>query len=231
MLVDDNRIDRLTTTSFIRKYPFLNLTGSFESATDALAAAAKDPPDVLFLDIDMPEMSGLELRALLPKIPACVFVSSYPEYALQGFDVNALDFLVKPIDGTRFGASMKRLQYFLEVYYKADLMDHSLNADSIFIKDGHEHIRIQSYDILYLEALKDYTGIITKERKYCVLAALGNLLREDAFQRFIRIHRSYAVQKQFVSKLSSKTVMVEDIPLPVGRSYKDAVEKLLTNKS
>ncbi len=231
MLVDDNRIDRLTTTSFIRKYPFLNLTGSFESATDALAAAAKDPPDVLFLDIDMPEMSGLELRALLPKIPACVFVSSYPEYALQGFDVNALDFLVKPIDGTRFGASMKRLQYFLEVYYKADLMDHSLNADSIFIKDGHEHIRIQSYDILYLEALKDYTGIITKERKYCVLAALGNLLREDAFQRFIRIHRSYAVQKQFVSKLSSKTVMVVDIPLPVGRSYKDAVEKLLTNKS
>ena len=78
---------------------------------------------------------------------------------------------------------------------------------------------------------KDYTGIITKERKYCVLAALGNLLREDPFQRFIRIHRSYAVQKQFIRKLSSKTVMVEDISLPVGRSFKDAVEKLLSNQS
>ncbi len=227
MVVDDNRIDRLTTISYLRKYPFLTLAGSFGSAAEALPAIAATPPDVLFLDIDMPDMSGLELRSLLPQIPACIFISSYPEYAIQGFEVNALDFLVKPIDGARFETSMKRLQYFLEVYYKAELMDHSLNPDSIFIKDGHEHVKIQSYNILYLEALKDYTGIMTKTRKYCVLAALGNLLKEDPFQRFIRIHRSYAVQKQFIRKLTPKAVMVDDVLLPVGRSYKDAVEKLL----
>ncbi len=227
MVVDDNRIDRLSTLSFVRKYPFLHLAGVFDSPSEALEAIAADPPDVLFLDVDMPEMSGLELRNRLPKIPACIFITSYPEYAIQSFDVNALDFLVKPIDGPRFETSMKRLQYFLEVYYKAGLLDHSINADTIFIKDGYEHLQIRISDVLYLEALKDYTSIVTRSKKYCVLTALGNLLKENAFQPFVRIHRSYAVQKQFIRKLTPRSVMIGDTLLPVGRSYKEAVEKIL----
>jgi DNA-binding LytR/AlgR family response regulator len=122
---------------------------------------------------------------------------------------------------------MNRLQYFLEMHYKAALLDHSLHEDSLFIKDGHERIRIQFYDILYLEALKDYTGIITKERKYCVLTPLGSLLKEKPFQSFIRIHRSYAVQKNYIRKVTPRVVMVNDIQLPIGRSYKDDLDNLI----
>jgi two-component system, LytTR family, response regulator len=227
-IVDDNQIDRLNTASFVRKFSFLKIAGLFENAGEALEAAEKNPPDVLFLDIDMPETSGLELRRQLAKVPACIFITAYPEYAVQSFDVNALDFLIKPVNYERFEVSMDRLQYYLDIHNKAALMDHTLNEESLFIKDGHEHVKIQFYDIIYLEALKDYTGIITKERKYCVLTPLGNLLKEKAFQSFIRIHRSYAVQKHFIRKVTPKAVMVNQVLLPVGRSYKAALDSLLT---
>ena len=227
-IVDDNQIDRLTTLSFVKKYSFLKMAGLFDNAMEALEAAEKNIPDVMFLDIDMPDCSGLELRKQLGKVPACIFITAYPEYAVQSFDVNALDFLVKPINAERFEVSMDRLQYYLDTHYKAEMMDHSLNEDSLFIKDGHEHIKIQFYDIIYLEALKDYTGIITKDRKYCVLTPLGNLLKEKAFQHFIRIHRSYAVQKHFIRKVTPKAVMVNHILLPVGRSFKATLDALLT---
>ena len=135
---------------------------------------------------------------------------------------------MKPINAERFDTAMDRLIYYLDIHYKADLLDHSLNEDSLFIKDGHEHVKIQFYDIIYLEALKDYTGIITKEKKYCVLTPLGTLLKEKAFQGFIRIHRSYAVQKHYVRKVTTKAVMVNQVLLPVGRSYKEAVDSLLS---
>jgi two-component system, LytTR family, response regulator len=227
-IVDDNQIDRLAAASFVRKFSFIKIAGIFDNAVDALEAAEKNMPDALFLDIDMPEIDGLDLRVKLNKVPACIFITAYPEYALQSFQVNALDFLVKPINAERFDVTMDRLQYYLDIHYKADLLDHSLNDDSLFIKDGHEHIKIQFYDIIYLEALKDYTGIITKEKKYCVLTPLGNLLKEKAFQSFIRIHRSYAVQKHFIRKVTPKAVMVNHVLLPVGRSYKEALDSILT---
>jgi two-component system LytT family response regulator len=227
-IVDDNKLDRLTTVSFVRKYPFLEIAGVFDSAPAALEGADKMFPDVVFLDIDMPEFSGLDLRKQLAKVPACIFITAYPEYALQSFEVNALDFLTKPIQSDRFGSSMTRLQYFLEIHYKAGLLDHTLNEDSVFIKDGHEHIKIQCYDIVYLEALKDYTGIVTRDKKYCILTPLGNLLKEQSFKNFIRIHRSYAIQKHFIRKIDPRSVLVNDVSLPIGRTYKDTLNDLLT---
>jgi len=226
-IVDDNGIDRHTTASFVRRYPFIKIAGLFDAPGPALEAAEKEMPDAVFLDIDMPELSGLELRAQMEKVPACIFITAYPEYALQSFAFNALDFIVKPIKPERFEVSMNRLQFFLDMHYKAGLLDHSLNKESLFIKDGHEHIRIQFYDIIYLEALKDYTGIMTREKKYCVLTPLGNLLKEKAFQSFIRIHRSYAVQKHYISKVTPKAVMVNNTLLPVGRSFRETLDNLI----
>jgi two-component system LytT family response regulator len=226
IIVDDNELDRLTTVSFARRYPFIQVEGVFESATQALSAAEKSKPDVLLLDIDMPEISGLDLRKQLEQVPACIFITSYPEYAVESFELAALDFLVKPLRSDRFEKAMKRLEHFLEVYCKAGLLDHTLGEDTLFIKDGHDHIKLKLHEIIYLEALKDYTRIITPQKKYCVLSPLGNLLREKAFQSFIRIHRSYAVQKHFIGKITSKEVSVHDVLLPIGRSYREAVDKL-----
>ena len=225
-IVDDDEIDRLTTLSFVRRYPFLHIAGVFNSATAALQAAAQQAPDILFLDIDMPGITGLELRRQLAHIPACIFITSYPDYAVESFEAAALDFLVKPLKGERFAASMERLQHFLEIHYKAELLDYTLGGDTLFIKDGHEQVKLQLHEIVYLEALKDYTSIVTPAKKYCVLSTLGNLLEQKAFQMFIRIHRSYAVQKHFVNKVTAKEVFVNNLVLPVGRSYKDSLDFL-----
>jgi two-component system LytT family response regulator len=228
IIADDNELDRLTLISYVRRYAFIQIAGSFESPALALAFAQKaEPPDVLFLDIDMPGMNGLNLRKQLDKIPACIFVTSHPEFALESFEMAALDYLVKPLKSDRFEKAMQRLEHFLEIHFKAALLDYTLGEDTLFIKDGHNHIKLQLHDIIYLEALKDYTGIITRKKKYCVLTPLGNLLKEKAFQSFVRIHRSYAIQKHFIKEISAKEVLVNDMLLPVGRSYKEAVEKLM----
>jgi two-component system LytT family response regulator len=228
IIVDDNELDRLTIISYVRKYPFIHIEGVFESAVQALTFIQKSqPPDILFLDIEMPEINGLELRKKLEQIPACIFITSHPEFALEGFEIAALDYLVKPLKNERFAKAMARLEQFLEVHYKAELLDFTLGEDTLFIKDGHNHIKLQLYEIIYLEALKDYTGVVTRNKKYCVLSPLGNLLKEKPFQSFIRIHRSYAIQKHFIKEISAREIMVNDLLLPIGRSYKESVEKLL----
>ncbi|HMH22281.1 MAG TPA: LytTR family DNA-binding domain-containing protein [Puia sp.] len=228
IILDDNELDRLTVVSHARRVPFLHIAGVFESSAKALEFTQKTPPDVLFLDIDMPGISGLDLRKQLEHIPACIFITSYPEYALESFEAAALDFLVKPLRSERFEKAMGRLKDYLEIRHKAELLDYTLGEDTLFIKDGHNHIKLQLHDIIYLEALKDYTGIITPQKKYCVLTPLGNLLKEKAFQSFIRIHRSYAVQKHFIHKITPKEVMVNNLLLPIGRTYKETLDKLLT---
>lgn len=228
IIADDNELDRLTLVSYVRRYPFVQIGGVFESAAQVLAYTQKNTlPDVLFLDIDMPGMNGLDLRKQLGQIPACIFVTSHPEFALEGFETAAMDYIVKPLKADRFAKAMERLERFLEIHHKAELLDYTLGEDTLFIKDGHQHVKLQLHEIIYLEALKDYTGIITSKKKYCVLAPLGNLLKEKAFRTFIRIHRSYAIQKHFIKEISAREVMVNDMLLPVGRSYKEALEKLL----
>lgn len=227
-IVDDSDLDRLALLSYARRYPFLAIEGVFSTAEEALERAVVSPPDVLLLDIDMPGLSGLDLRRRLDRVPACIFITSHPEFALESFETSALDFLVKPLKGDRFEKAMGRLQQFLEIHFKAELLDYTLGEDTLFIKDGHNHIKLQSYEIVYLEALKDYTGIVTRSKRYCVLTPLSHLLKEKAFSQFIRIHRSYAVQKHYINKITPKEVVVNDTLLPVGRSYRDSLDHLLT---
>lgn len=227
IIVDDNDVDRLHTQVMVKKYPFIEIIGTYNNPLDAYAAIEEKQPDVLFLDIDMEDMTGLELRRKLGNKQACIYITSYPDYALESFELAALDFLVKPLQRDRFETTMERLQQYLDIKHKATLFECSLGQDAIFIKDGHQHIKLQLPDILYLEALRDYTRIVTPSKKYCVLNLLGNLLQEAAFKTFVRIHRSYAVQKHYINKITAGEVHVNEIPLPLGRSYKSAVETLL----
>jgi DNA-binding LytR/AlgR family response regulator len=223
VVIDDDEIDRLTTFSFVKKYPFLNVTGTYSSATEAFAAIGDKSVDVLITDIDMPELNGLGLRAKMMHIPVCIFVTAYPDYAAESFETDAFDFLVKPLKRERFEHCMTRLQNYFELKHKAELFDLSLGGDTVFIKDGHKQIKISLHEIVYLEALKDYTRIVTTTKKYSVLSSIGNLLLETAFQSFLRIHRSYAVQRHYIDRITAQEVFVQNLSLPVGRSYKDAL--------
>jgi DNA-binding LytR/AlgR family response regulator len=226
MVVDDDRVDCLTLLAFLRRYPFMECIGDFASPVPALEAAITQLPDVLFLDIDMPDMSGLELRQQLLRVPACVFVTSFPEYALDAFELAAIDFLQKPFSADRFARTMDRIEEYIRIRRRSDQLSYTLGADTFFIKEGHKHVRVRMDDILYLEALNNYTGIITASEKYTVLKPISSLLKEGSFSRFIRIHRSFAVQKNFVTWIGSGEVQVHDKKLPVGRAYKDALNEL-----
>lgn len=226
MVVDDDEVDLHTILSFLEEVPFLDIVGKYGSAAAGLAAAQKKNPDALFLDIDMPGMTGLELRERLLHIPACIFITAYPDYALEGFEMAALDFLVKPFSSQRFAKTATRLQDYFTIRQKAELLNHTLGADTIFIKDGTKQVKLQLHEIIYFEALNNYTSIVTTHRKYAVLSTLGNLLKEEAFRNFIRIHRSFAVHKHFIEKVSAGEVLVANVPLPVGRNYKDSLNFL-----
>jgi two-component system, LytTR family, response regulator len=223
IIIDDNELDRLMAFSYVKKYPFLNICGVFSSASEALETIEKKEIDILFSDIDMPEMTGLELRGKLKNIPACIFITSYPDYAAESFEVDTFDFLVKPIKAERFEHSINRIQQYFEIKQKAALFEHSLGGNTIFIKDGHQQIKVNLHEILYLEALKDYTRIVTTTKKYSVLSSIGNLLLESSFKSFLRIHRSFAVQSNYIDKISAQQVYIQDFILPIGRSYKDVL--------
>ena len=227
IILDDNEIDRLTATVFVKKYSFLDLVGVFSSPVEAYAFLIDRKVDVLLSDIDMPDLSGLEFRSKMMDIPVCIFITAFPDYAAESFEMEVLDFLVKPFKAERFEQCMSRVLNYLELRHKAQLFEYSLgNDNTVFIKDGHEKIKLNLHDIVYLEALKDYTRIITASKKYSVLSPIGQLLREDCFKSFLRIHRSYAVQPNYIDRITSRQVYVRDYSLPVGRSYKDALLNL-----
>jgi len=226
IIVDDDEIDRLYLQAQLRAYPQIEINGIFANAVDALKSLSA-LPDCLFCDVDMPEMNGLQLRQTLMEIPCCIFITAFPEYAVESFELEALDFLVKPFTTDRFAKTMQRLLDYQDLRNKADLLTHTLGADSLFIKDGHTQLKLQLHEILYLEALNNYTGLITESRKHTVLAPIGNLLQQSAFSNFIRIHRSYAVPRYRVQRITANRVWLADnIELPLGRTYKNALSGL-----
>jgi len=226
MVVDDDRIDCLTVLAFLRQYPFMECIGDFPAAGTALAAAAERQPDVLFLDIDMPGMNGIRLREQLMDIPACIFITAFPDYALEAFDLAALDFLLKPFSADRFARTMSRVEEYMQLRRRSEQFSHALGGNVLFIKEGHQRIKLRMEDVLYLEALNNYTGIITLTKKYTVLTPISSLLKEESFCRFVRIHRSFAVQKHYITRIGADEVQVQGTMLPVGRTYKDSLNEL-----
>lgn len=228
LIVDDDEIDRLTVLSFAKKFPQLQVVGVFASANEALPELQKNKIDVLFLDIDMPAESGLELRKKAVEVPVCIFITAHPEHAVESFELDTLDFIVKPLKLDRFTQTVKRIEEFMEIRHKALLFESSIGGDTIYIKEGHEQTKIKLHDILYLEALKDYTLIVTSQKRHCVLSSIGNVLKENHFQSFIRTHRSFAVQKQFIQKISATEIVLNSgVLIPIGRSYKDNLNLIL----
>ena len=222
IIVDDDEIDQLMVVSFVKRFPHLELLGAFLSAEKALAFCQNNPVDVIFLDVDMPGIDGLQLRKALSGIPVCIFITSHPEHAVESFELETLDFIVKPLKFDRFLKAIGRINEFMEIKTKALLYESSIGGDSIYIKEGHEQTKVKLHEILYLEALKDYTLLVTNDKRHCVLSSIGTLLKENHFQSFVRVHRSFAVQKHLIQKIGSHEVFInQDIAIPIGRSYKD----------
>lgn len=222
IIVDDEEIDRLAVISYAKRFSNLNIVGVFDTAEKTLAFLETNIVEVAFLDIEMPGASGIELRQKALEIPVCVFISSHSESAAETFELQTLDFIVKPFKFPRFEQTVKRIEEFMEVRLKASLFESSIGGDVVYVKTGHDQIKVKLHEILYLEALKNYTILVTESKRHCVLSNLGEILQEEKFQSFVRIHRSFAVQKQFIQKIGSQEIELKNnVSIPVGRSFKD----------
>jgi two-component system, LytTR family, response regulator len=228
IIVDDETVDRLMVLSFAKRFPNLEVCGTFESADKALVFLENESVDILFLDIDMPGTNGLEFRKKTLDTPICVFISGHAEHAADSFEVDTLDFIVKPLKFDRFEKAMLRIEEFMEMKNKANLFEMSFGQDHITVKDGLKIIHIKLFEIFYLEALKDYTYVVTANKKHCIYSNIGTILKQSLFKDFIRIHRSFAIQKQFVErKTALKVYLNNGTELPIGRSFKDSLNVIL----
>ncbi|MET3034729.1 LytTR family DNA-binding domain-containing protein [Chryseobacterium sp. NRRL B-14859] len=220
MIIDGDELDRLVLQHYLKQYENIEIVASFDSAEKAIPYLEL-PFELLITETNLKGMSGLEFRKLAYKIPACIFTSSHPELAAGVFEINTLDFITKPLTAERFHFSMQKLFNFFEIKEKCEFYDAMVGKNHINIKEGGHIFQIKTNDILYLEALKDYTRIITFDKKYCILDSLGNLLHKDFFNSFVRIHRSYAVPRHLIrGKNCHEIELIHQIKLPIGRAYK-----------
>jgi DNA-binding LytR/AlgR family response regulator len=226
MIADDNELDQLAIIAQASKYPVLKHAGTFSNAIDALAAVNSIEPDLIFLDIDMPGVSGIELlRTLKNKVPVAVFITSHGEYALEGFELDAFDYILKPLTEKRFADTMKRITEYWQMKHDAIAYSVQYEQEAITIKEGHNQVRIPINDIVYLEAMDSYTKLVLRDKKYMTLTSLSHMLQQLPEPKFGRIHRSYAVSIDKIDEIRTGELVCAGNELPVGKTYRTVVSK------
>ena len=220
IVIDDCDLDRKAVENEIVNYPELKLTGSFDNCLEALGFFNVNRPDLLFVDIDMPEISGLEfIRSVNNTASINVIISSHPEYALEGFQLKVFDFILKPVSCDRFQSTIQRVQDFVKLKNKAQAYDVLFENEQVIFKDGQAQIKLNVNEILYLEAFGDYTKIVTRDKVHLTLTTLSKFLESLPPAKFMRIHRSYVVSLSKVLKINPKNVEMDATILPVGKTY------------
>ena len=236
-IVDDEPLAVELLASYVAKIPFMDLQGKYSNATDALRGISERPVDVLFLDIQMPELNGLELSHMLPESTRVVFTTAFEQYALDGFRINALDYLLKPITFARFlEACNKALQWFKMVRANeaAPAPAEATAASepepqSIFVKSEYKLLQIQLDSIRYIEGLKDYVKIYTDDAPRPILSLMNMKTMEQLLpaSRFIRVHRSFIVAKSKIREIDRNRIVFGDVYIPIGDSYKQAFQEFI----
>jgi DNA-binding LytR/AlgR family response regulator len=227
VIVEDNPVDAEYLQSFVRQYPQLVLKAVFSNALEANAYIQQQQPRLLFMDIDMPVMNGMDFFKQLHPQPICIFVTAHSEYAWEGFEAQAFDFILKPVKADRFAASMERLAEYLQLVKRADIFDSQFEENNIVVKEGATKHVIPIHEILYIEALKDYSKVVTLHKKIMTLSKLKHFLDKLPAQQFIRIHRSYAVAIKKISKVEATDLYIDNIQLPVGKTFKQQLKQIL----
>lgn len=225
--IDDNTVDSLLLEHYATAYPFLQGVGSFDNPAAGMKAIETQQPDLVFLDVEMPGASGIEvLRFLQEKIPLAVFITSHAEFAVEGFELSAFDYIVKPLTPERFAKTAARLKDYWEMKEQARSYKLLFENDSIIFTEGYSKIKLALHDIIYLEAMQDYTKIVTPTRNYLTLTTLTAMLEKLPANLFARIHRSYAVAVSKIKALKSNELVCMDTVLPIGKTYRSAIAQL-----
>nr|WP_288833152.1 LytTR family DNA-binding domain-containing protein [uncultured Flavobacterium sp.] len=229
VIIDDEPLAVDLIKEFVSKVESLELISTFNNAIDAIAMINTSNVDLIFLDIEMPHFSGIDFLNAIDKKPLVIFTTAYSDYAVEGFNLGAVDYLVKPIPFNRFLKSVMRAQQtFLSqnntpAAITQKVVAPEIEPDFMFVRSEYENVKINFSDILFIEGLKDYVKIYTADNKFTLtlisLIKLENLLSSKGFAR---IHRSYIINIKYVKSIQKNKVLIADKRIPISESYKTA---------
>ena len=226
--IDDEPLALQLVKGYIEKTPFLELAGSFENPVDAVVYIKSADVDLVLLDIQMPDLTGTELARVISGGPKVIFTTAYEKYALEGFRLDAVDYLLKPFSYAEFLKAVQKAQKLIELETK-QLPSLEIKNDFLFIKSDYKIRRINFSEINYIEGLRDYVKIFLTEEKKPVLSlstlkALEARLPEE---RFMRVHRSFIVSLEKVKVIDRNRIVFGEVRIPVTDQYKDNFQKFL----
>lgn len=224
LIIDDEPLARKGLREYVDEVDFLECIGEFDSVMPAMETLRSGKVDLLFLDIQMPRMTGLDLVKSVPDLPPVIFTTAYPQYAIEGFEWNALDYLVKPISFDRFYKAVLRAK---DNWAK----DNTAGEDHFFIKADGKLVRINLEEMLFAEALQNYVVVQTTGKKYMTYITFKSMEEHLPADRFIKIHKSFIVSAAKIDSIEGNIIKMGNYELPISRNLKDEVmEKLLKGK-
>lgn len=222
LIVDDEPLAQNVIETYIQRIAHLTLVGKCENAAEAFEIMQNETVNLIFCDIQMPEITGIEFVKSLKNVPYVIFVTAFPEYAMEGFNVDAVDYLLKPISFDRFLRSINKIE---------NLLNHNLaqarvknTTDHLFVKEGYKLIRINHSDIFFIEGMKDYVKIATPSKiiiTHITLKRLEELLPEGDF---LRTHKSFIVRFGAIKAVNGNTIeIINNATVPIGLQYRDSL--------
>lgn len=230
-VIDDEPLAKDLIASYVEKTPFMELVGKFSSAQEAVKTILEEKIDVVFLDIQMPQLNGLEFARIIPPSCRIVFTTAYDSYALEGYKVNALDYLVKPVSYEEFAGAANRALEWTEMYRKAG--ECVRDNDFIIVKSEYKQIQIPVKDIIFIEGLKDYVKIYIEGETGPIMSLMSMKTLESCLpeSEFMRVHRSYIVNKSKIRLIERNRIVFGKHYIPVSDSYKQNFTDWVSSKS
>lgn len=217
LIVDDEELARTLLQNYISRLPHLNLAGLCKNPPEALAYMQQESVDLLLLDIQMPELSGTEFLRSLPNRPLVIFTTAYPEYALEGYELDVVDYLLKPFSFERFVLAVQKAAERLKT-------NHTFVSDFLLVKSEHRIHRLKFDDILFIEGMREYVAFHMRSGgKILSLLSLKQLETELPNSGFIRIHKSFIAAIKGIQTLEGNQLVVEGGKLPIGANYREKV--------
>lgn len=236
VIIDDEPLAIDVVESYVQQVGGIEIVAKCTNPLEAIILLNKHQVDLVFLDIEMPNLTGIDLVKAIDNMPQFIFTTAYPEYALDGFNLNATDYLVKPIPFHRFLKAISRAKEKYELENKVIPSPQITETAApvavdnfIFVKSEYENIKINIDTIVYLQGLKDYIKIYTSDtqKPILTLSSFKDILDKLPPSKFIRVHKSYVVSIEHIKAIQKSKILVTDMRIPVGETYKDTVMKRL----
>ncbi|MCI2228536.1 LytTR family DNA-binding domain-containing protein [Polaribacter sp. MSW13] len=233
VIVDDEPMALNLVESYVEKTPFLVLKKKCSSAIEAMEFIKTTPVDLLFLDIQMPDLTGIEFSKMLPKETRVIFTTAFDQYALEGFKVEALDYLLKPFDYAEFLAAANKANTWFELVKEKKQNILSEEKEFLFVKSEYKQLRIKLADVLYFEGLKDYIKIWLKDNPKAILTlmSLKSLEEELPETQFMRVHRSFIVALKNIDIIERSQIIINNQRITVSEQYKPKFLAFVNNNS